>query len=388
MLGAWRKLSMKGEYKVTLTTKNNVIRYTVSISRQITIVCGKSGIGKTLLHDMAAEYCKTGGKGAVEISSGDDNVSIEPFDSSIALLKEVKNGKKFRDGTIRLTWLEKPSKKIFIIDEDLIITKGINFADAIRYTDAYYIIFTRDLRLYKYLYNSVWDIITLEDVGVVGIDNRAVRMYNEFNGYIKGYSEVIHEDSTTGREICELALCEKIKTSYGNLNLVSHIKKNYKNTSILVVADGASFSNIMERLKKVSKRKQLSIYLILPESTEYVLLHNATFSESGNVSEYLLDPVSKYNTENWITYEKMYEQVIIEESSKIDEVGNYEKVEGLETYKTESFIDTYRAILNKIDGIKSSYNVKYSLYKIVDGEMVTCECKGSAISNLNRSNEL
>ena len=388
MLGAWRKLSMKGEYKVTLTTKNNVIRYTVSISRQITIVCGKSGIGKTLLHDMAAEYCKTGGKGAVEINSGDDKVSIEPFDSSIALLKEVKNGKKFRDGTIRLTWLEKPSKKIFIIDEDLIITKGINFADAIRYTDAYYIIFTRDLRLYKYLYNSVWDIITLEDVGVVGIDNRAVRAYNEFNGYIKGYSEVIHEDSTTGREICELALCEKIKTSYGNLNLVSHIKKNYKNTSILVVADGANFSNIMERLKKVSKRKQLSIYLILPESTEYVLLHNATFSESGNVSEYLLDPVSKYNTENWITYKKMYEQVIIEESSKIDEVGDYEKVEGLETYKTESFIDTYRAILNKIDGIKSSYNVKYSLYKIVDGEMVTYECKGSAISNLNRSNEL
>lgn len=51
---------MKGEYNVTLTTKNNVIKYTISISRQITIVCGKSGIGKTLLHDMAAEYCKTG----------------------------------------------------------------------------------------------------------------------------------------------------------------------------------------------------------------------------------------------------------------------------------------------------------------------------------------
>ena len=34
MLGAWRKLSMKGEYNVTLTTKNNVIKYTISISRQ------------------------------------------------------------------------------------------------------------------------------------------------------------------------------------------------------------------------------------------------------------------------------------------------------------------------------------------------------------------
>ena len=237
------------------------------------------------------------------------------------------------------------------------------------------------------LYNSVWDIITLEDVGVVGIDNRAVRVYNEFNGYIKGYSEIIHEDSTTGREICELALCEKIKTSYGNLNLVSHIKKNYKNTSILVVADGANFSTIMERLKKVSKRKQLLIYLILPESTEYVLLHNAIFSESRNVSEYLLDPVSKYSTENWITYEKMYEQVIIEESSKIDEVDNYEKVEGLETYKTESFIDTYRAILTRIDGIKSSYNVKYSLYKIENGKLMVGDLHSSKINELDKENE-
>ena len=180
---------------------------------------------------------------------------------------------------------------------------------------------------------------------------------------------------------------KKIKTSYGNLNLVSHIKKNYKNTSILVVADGSNFSNIMERLKKVSKRKQLSIYLILPESTEYVLLHNAIFSESRNVSEYLLDPVSKYNTENWITYEKMYEQVIIGESSKIDEINNYEKVEGLEAYKTESFIDTYHAILTRIDGIKSSYNVKYSLYKIENGKLMVEDLHSSKINELDKENE-
>ena len=53
-----------------------------------------------------------------------------------------------------------------------------------------------------------------------------------------------------------------------------------------MVADGANFSNIMERLKKVSKRKQLSIYLLLlPESTEYVLLHNKLFSTDSNVRE-------------------------------------------------------------------------------------------------------
>lgn len=105
------------------------------------------------------------------------------------------------------------------------------------------------------------------------------------------------------------------------------------------------------------------------------------------VSEYLLNPISKYNTEDWITYEKMYEQVIIEESSKIDEIDNYEKVKGLETYKTKSFIDTYCAILNKIDGIKSSYNIKYSLYKIENGELITGDLRSPKISKLNEENE-
>lgn len=384
---------MKGEYSVTLTTKNSIVKYTINISRQITIICGKSGIGKTLLHDMAEEYCNTNGDGAVKISSGNDEVGVEPFDRSVALLKEVKNGKKFKDGTIKLTWLEKPNKKIFIVDENLVITRGINFADVIRYTDAYYIIFTRDLRLYKYLYNSIWDIVTLKDVGIRGINNKSVKLYDEFIGYIGEYNDIIHEDSTTGREVCELAICEKVKTSYGNLNLASYIKKNYKNTSILVMADGANFSNIMERLRKISRRKKLIIYLILPESTEYVLLHNVIFDNSKNVSEYIFNPINRYDTRNWITYEKMYEQVIIAESSKIGELDDYEKIEGLETYKTESFIDTYRAILNKIDGIKSSYNIKYSLYKIVNGKLISSDKVDSAsnktgIELLNEDNEI
>ena len=59
----------------------------------------------------------------------------------------------------------------------------------------------------------------------------------------------------------------------------------------------------------------------------------------------------------------------------------------LETYKTESFIDTYRAILTRIDGIKSSYNVKYSLYKIENGELITGDLRSSKISKLDEENE-
>lgn len=157
--------------------------------------------------------------------------------------------------------------------------------------------------------------------------------------------------------------------------------------SVIIIADGSNFSNIMERLLKRSLDYNITMYLILPESTEYVLLHNIIFDDSKTVSEYLLNPVDKYDSRDWITYEKMYEEVIIEESSKIDWIDNYERERDLETYKTESFIDTYRAILNKIDGIKSSYTIKYSLYKIKDGELIIGDLHGSKIDKLNKDNE-
>lgn len=81
----------------------------------------------------------------------------------------------------------------------------------------------------------------------------------------------------------------------------------------------------MERLLKRSLDYNITMYLILPESTEYVLLHNIIFDDSKTVSEYLLNPVDKYDSRDWITYEKMYEEVIIEESSKIDWIDNYER---------------------------------------------------------------
>ena len=377
---------MKGKYRITLQAKNSTVKYELEVSRQITIVCGDSGIGKTLLHKLVEKYCNIGELSNLNLKVDSDYVSVEPFTPQ--LIRVDNSGFLFKDKTRKLRWLSKPKNVIYLIDEDILAIKGINFASLIRYTDAYYVIFTREARAFRYLYNSVWDVLTIKDDGSKVINNKCCRLYGEFSGNIKEYDEVVHEDSTTEKEVCELALQENIVSSKGNTRIPLIVGKKYSNKSIIIIADGSNFSNIMERLLKRSLDYNITMYLILPESTEYVLLHNTIFNESKNVSEYLLNPVDKYDSRDWITYEKMYEQVIIEESSKIDEVDNYEKVEGLETYKTESFIDTYRAILNKIDGIKSSYNVKYSLYKIVDGEMVTCECKGSAISNLNRSNEL
>ena len=94
------------------------------------------------------------------------------------------------------------------------------------------------------------------------------------------------------------------------------------------------------------------------------------------------------DTTKYISYERMYEDVIaLAHINNPDKIPEYKKERDLETYKTESFIDTYRAILTRIDGIKSSYTIKYSLYKIKDGELIIGDLHGSKIDKLNKDNE-
>ena len=61
MQNVWRKSGeMKGKYRITLQAKNSTVKYELEVSRQITIVCGDSGIGKTLLHKLVEKYCNIG----------------------------------------------------------------------------------------------------------------------------------------------------------------------------------------------------------------------------------------------------------------------------------------------------------------------------------------
>lgn len=155
-----------------------------------------------------------------------------------------------------------------------------------------------------------------------------------------------------------------------------------------MIADGANFSNILSEIIDTSEECLNTIYLLLPESTEYVLLHNKVFSIDSNVINSINNPSLVCDTTKYISYERMYEDVIVlAHINNPDKIPEYKKERDLETYKTESFIDTYRAVLTRIDGIKSSYNVKYSLYKIENGELITGDLRSSKISKLDEENE-
>lgn len=304
----------------------------------------------------------------------------------IYLVLETR-GDTHDDGSYKLKWSKKPINKIIFVDEDYAYLRGIGFAAATNYTDAYYVILTRDTRVTEYLNNSVWDFIRFKEVGDETIVNKAFKMYNEYNGAIENYDEVLHEDSTTGKEICAKAISEVIESVHGNTNIVRSIEAR-PNSTILLVADGTNFSNILSEIVDTSEECLNTVYLLLPESTEYVLLHNRIFDTDSNAVNSIQNPSLVCDTTKYISYERMYEDIIaLAHVNNPDKVPEYEKKKDLESYKTESFIDTYRAILTRIDGIKSSYNVTYSLYKIENGKLMVGGLHSSKINELNKENE-
>ena len=380
---------MLGTYKVSIFV-DKAIRYEFTLRRQFTVVCGDSGTGKTVLRDFVQMHFTEKDNNRVKIIiTPESDTGTVPVARAITedLLSIRESGDTYDDGSYKLKWSEKPSNKIIFVDEDYAYLRGIGFAAATNYTDAYYVIMARDTRVAEYLNNSVWDFIRFNEIGDETIINKAVNMYNEYVGAIDKYDEVLHEDSTTGREICAKALSEVVDSVHGNINIVRNIEDKPRSV-ILMIADGANFSNILSELIDTSEECLNTIYLLLPESTEYVLLHNKVFSVDSNVINSINNPSLICDTTKYISYERMYEDVIaLAHINNPDKIPEYKKERDLEAYKTESFIDTYRAILTRIDGIKSSYNVKYSLYKIKDGELIIGDLCSSKISKLDKENE-
>lgn len=380
---------MLGTYRVSVLV-DKVIRYEFTLKRQFTIVCGDSGTGKTVLRDFIQMHFTEKDNDRVKIViTPEFNANTVPTARAITedLLGIRDSGDTHDDGSYKLKWSKKPRNKIIFVDEDYAYLRGIGFAAATNYTDAYYVVLARDTRVAEYLNNSVWDFIHFKEVGNETIVNKAFKMYNEYNGIIGNYDEVLHEDSTTGKEICAKALSEVVESVYGNINIVQNVEERPRST-ILMIADGANFSNILSEIIDTSEECLNTVYLLLPESTEYVLLHNKLFSTDSNVIDSINNPSLACDTTKYISYERMYEDIItLAHINSPNKIPEYEKKKDLEAYKTESFIDTYRAILTRIDGIKSSYNVKYSLYKIENGKLMVGDLHNSKINELDKENE-
>ena len=127
-LSSYRRCVLKGEIKVNI--HNNKVTYDFVLKRNITIIRGKSGTGKTTLYRLVSDHMKDNKGSGVKItmSSGDSCIALNDTDFENQI-KKTKNS-------------------VVFIDEGFggfKNSESVNdFIRRIKKTDNYYVIFSRE----------------------------------------------------------------------------------------------------------------------------------------------------------------------------------------------------------------------------------------------------
>lgn len=221
---------MKGKHSITVS--NNALQYKFEICRNITIIKGDSATGKTTLVDMIREYYENGEQSGVTLQCDKECAVVE--------------GRQWK------VLIENIHDSIVFIDEGNSFITTDDFANAVKNSDNYYVIVTRES--IPTLPYSVKEIYGIKSSGKYGTLQKT---YQEF---YQIYSEpeyhypfnpdvVIVEDSNSGYDFFTHISEEKnqiIVSAKGKSNIFRIIGE-FRNSRVVVIADGAAFGPEMDR---------------------------------------------------------------------------------------------------------------------------------------------
>jgi hypothetical protein len=257
-----------GKYKILVDA--NKVRYELIVDRKYTILRGNSAIGKTYFHFLLSKSTSCDVKCDVEI--------LDLFYS-----------KMWKEELLNI------SNTIYVIDESFEGFEDDEFESILNRSDNYFIIITR--RSMSGLPYSVKSIYTL--TGEKKYDKLSGEYtLNSISNVYKDYPElvkpdlVITEDSGSGFEFFSNALkgkCDcvasgdivvgQIHHQGGKDKVADAIRRfSVKYKCICVIVDSAAFGSSIESVKTaLDSVNNSNVYVLLPESFEYLLLKSKIF---------------------------------------------------------------------------------------------------------------
>ena len=283
---------MKGIKKVRAS--NRFARYDFELKRNITIVRGDSGTGKSTLYNMIRDYTLNGEQSGVSITA--------PC-NCIALSSDWENRLKNTTGSI-----------IFIDEDYNKFLKTKEFAKAVQESDNYYVLFTReDLHELPYSVDEIYSI------KMSGKYHRFAKMYKSTsgNGYYrditpgKEYQKVLTEDSKSGYQFFKAVYNEKdidCVPAGTNSKIYSMIKSNKE--KMLIIADGAAFGSEIDRVMKL-ERSGFNFAIYLPESFEWLILKSGLVKDLDGILD---NPSAFIESSDYVSWERFFTALLIEKT--------------------------------------------------------------------------
>jgi hypothetical protein len=317
---------MKGKYRIIV--QNNRLRYEFVIRRNITIIRGDSATGKTTLINLI-EQASTFGE-----SSGVELVCERPC--------RTLGGKDWN------LILPNIHEQIIFLDEESQFIKSTEFAKAIKKSDNYFVIITRED-----LPNLPYSVEEIYGMHVSGKYHDLRRTYNElyqiysskeFVGKINP-DTVIVEDSNSGYEFFQ-ALCKEC----GKICFSANGKSNLKHMltqgfgEVLVIADGAAIGAEMNELSQCMCVNH-SVKCYLPESFEWLILKSGQI-DGKVVQDILQHPEDFIESREYFSWERFFTVLLIEHT-------NHTYLKYTKGHLNDAYLrgKVIQAILNIMEGI-------------------------------------
>lgn len=305
---------MKGKHKIIV--QNNRLHYEFEIKRNITVIQGDSATGKTTLVNMLRQAENLGA------SSGIDVICDVP-----CRVLEGQNWKLI---------LENLSGNIVFLDEESIFMNTEEFAAAIRGSDNYFVLITRE-NLYNLPY-SVEEIYGLHSSGKYQntrkVYQQMYRIYSNIEKLLVKPEKIIVEDSNSGYEFFKAVSEERdiqCESAGGKSNLFAALK-NAKEKETCIIADGAAIGPEMNRLYKQAQRME-NIKLYLPESFEWLILNSGLIA-GKEIQTILAEPERYIDSKDFFSWERYFTRLLTDKTegtylkyrkSKLNEIYLHDK---------------------------------------------------------------
>ncbi len=319
---------MVGSYNVRVSRRRGV-SFRFTIRRNITVVRGDSGTGKTTLFEMVSDHMREGAKSGVTIQCDHPCVALVDMDWENQLAG-MKNS-------------------IVFVDEGLQAIRSDEFARAVKHSGNYFVLFTREvLANLPYSVDEIYRIKTSAKyhtlVPLYKHDD-AHRYYEQLRAKPKrDFDLLVTEDSKAGFQFFDARFKESDVSvlSAGTNSKVLEWLDRHKGDRVFVIADGAAFGPYADRVLALQHIHRDTMAVCLPESFEWLLLESGLI-KSDVVREALADPSAHVDSEEHENWEQYFTDVLRTQSTGTPFA--YRKGELADAYKVAKNADKVMALI-------------------------------------------
>lgn len=294
---------MIGKYDIEVVTRK--VDYQLTVERNITILRGNSATGKSTLYRAIKQFENDGRASGIKLTCDRPCVILE--------------GKNWEND------LKEIKQSIVFVDEGAKFINTEEFATAIKKSDNYYVLITRqDLGNLPYSIHEIYELDTNRIGNRMFCKQQQIYKSNNIaqNAII---SKIVTEDSKTGYEFYnEYAKTHNIQCEHadGKTNVSKKIVNKNNSQTTLIIVDGAAYGSEMNNTM-ILINSIPGYILFTPESFEWILLNSNILNEPY-ITEVLKAPYNYIESSEFFSWEKYFTD-LLNKATKESNIMPYNK---------------------------------------------------------------